>query len=81
MTNGKCCIICKVFGLLVVIGAINWGLVGAFQINLVSQLLGGIPKAERIVYILVGIAGVAKLLSCFIKCPACCGDKGSCGTK
>ncbi len=80
MTKGKCCLICKIFGLLVVVGALNWGLIGAAKINLVAQLLGGIPKAERIVYILVGIAGVMKLLSCFVPCPACCG-KGSCETK
>lgn len=80
MTKGKCCFICSIFGLLVVVGALNWGLIGVAKINLVSQLLGGIPKAERIVYILVGIAGVAKLLSCFIPCPCGC-NKGSCETK
>lgn len=66
------CFICKIAGLLVVVGALNWGLIGLFKMNLVAQLLGGIPKAERITYILVGVAGVMKLISCIMKCPACC---------
>lgn len=79
MQNGKsCCALCKVFGLLVVVGAINWGLVGAFNFNLVEQLLGGIPKAVRIVYILVGVAGIAKIVSCFNMCPCCKTDGESC---
>lgn len=69
MKKGCCCPVCKVAGLLVVIGAINWGLVGGFHYNLVSALLGAGTKGERIVYILVGLAGVMKLLSCFITCP------------
>jgi uncharacterized protein len=44
---------------LVVVGAINWGLVGLFQFDLVATLFGG-PDAvlSRIVYSLVGLAGV-----------------------
>lgn len=70
------CMICKLVGLLVIIGALNWGLVGAFQFNLVTTLVGSIPKAERIVYILVGIAGLLKLVTCFKACPC-----GGCSTK
>jgi uncharacterized membrane protein YuzA (DUF378 family) len=44
--------------ILIVVGAINWGLVGAFDFNLVSTLFGGMPALENIVYILVGIAGL-----------------------
>lgn len=47
--------------ILVIIGALNWGLVGLFSFNLVEVLLGGIPILERIVYILVGVAGVILL--------------------
>ena len=71
MLNKQCCFACKIVGLLVIIGALNWGAIGLFKMNLVAQLLGGIPKAERIVYILVGLAGVVKLISCFKDCPAC----------
>jgi uncharacterized membrane protein YuzA (DUF378 family) len=44
---------------LVVIGAVNWGLVGLFQIDLVAALFGGADAAlARLVYVLVGISGV-----------------------
>ncbi len=69
MKTGCCCPVCKIAGLVVIIGAINWGLVGGFNYNLVSSLLGAGSTAEKIVYIIVGIAGVMKLLSCVIKCP------------
>ena len=79
MQSGKCCVVCKLIGLLVIIGAINWGLVGAFKTDLVVMLLGSIPKAVRIVYILVGLAGLMKLVSCFKPCP-CCAPKGDCSS-
>ena len=79
MQSGKCCVVCKLIGLLVIIGAINWGLVGAFKTDLVVMLLGSIPKAVRIVYILVGLAGLMKLVSCFKPCP-CCAKTGDCST-
>ncbi len=71
MQQGKCCFVCKFVGLLVIIGAINWGLVGAFKLNVVVLLLGNIPKAVSIIYILVGLAGLVKLVSCFKPCPCC----------
>lgn len=43
---------------LVIIGAINWGLVGAFRFDLVSFLLGDMSIASRIVYILVGLSAI-----------------------
>lgn len=42
---------------LVIIGAINWGLTG-LGYNLVNIILGSIPMLEKIVYILVGLAGL-----------------------
>ena len=44
--------------LLVIIGAINWGLIGFFQFNLVSFLFGEMTLLSRIVYAVVGIAGL-----------------------
>mgnify|MGYP000946143524 FL=1 len=45
--------------LLVIIGAINWGLVGLFQFDLIAFLFGGQTGAvSRIIYTLVGIAGL-----------------------
>lgn len=43
---------------LAIIGALNWGLVGIFDWNLVDAILGGVPVLERIVYILVGVSGL-----------------------
>ncbi len=44
--------------LLVLIGALNWGLVGLFNFNLVTSLLGTMPTVEKVVYILVGLSAV-----------------------
>ena len=43
---------------LVIIGAINWGLVGIFNFNLVEAIFGGLSVLTRIIYILVGISGL-----------------------
>ena len=45
--------------ILTVIGGINWGLIGIFQFDLVAWLFGGQGAVlSRIIYTLVGIAGV-----------------------
>ena len=43
---------------LTVIGALNWGLVGFFDFNLVSFIFGDLTILSRIVYMLVGISGI-----------------------
>lgn len=43
---------------LVIIGGLNWGLVGAINIDLVQLIFGGYPTVARIIYILVGLAAV-----------------------
>ncbi len=43
---------------LVIIGALNWLLVGLFQFNLVDTLFGQLSIITRIVYILVGLSGL-----------------------
>jgi Uncharacterized conserved protein len=44
--------------LLVIIGAINWGLIGFFQFDLVAALFGDMSAISRVIYALVGIAGL-----------------------
>lgn len=44
--------------ILVIIGGINWGLVGLFGLDLVAALFGEMSVASRIVYVLVGMAAV-----------------------
>jgi uncharacterized protein len=75
MLLGKACGIHKFCWVLVFIGAINWGLVGAFQYNLVESLLGAWDGVVRIVYILVGLAGL-----CMLAYPKCCGCNCSSNT-
>lgn len=53
---------------LVIVGALNWGLVGAFNFNLVNAILGSLPTVERVVYILVGIAAIYVAATCTSKC-------------
>lgn len=43
---------------LMVIGGINWGLVGALDLDLVAALLGGGSMASRVVYMAVGLAAL-----------------------
>ncbi|MCY6484334.1 DUF378 domain-containing protein [Clostridium aestuarii] len=44
--------------ILVIIGAVNWGLIGFFRFDLVAALFGEMSTFSRIVYALVGIAGL-----------------------
>ena len=48
----------KVALVLTIIGAINWGVVGLFDFNLVAALFGDENVISRIIYVLVGIAGI-----------------------
>lgn len=43
---------------LVIIGGLNWGLVGLLDFNLVDAILGSVPILQKAVYILVGLAAV-----------------------
>lgn len=51
-------IIDKIALILIIIGAINWGLIGIFKFNLVEMLFGDMTMLARIIYALVGIAGL-----------------------
>ena len=44
--------------ILTIIGAINWGLIGFFQFDLVSFIFGNMSWLSRIIYALVGISGL-----------------------
>lgn len=45
--------------ILVIIGALNWGLVGIFQYDLIASIFGGMgTTVSRILYTLVGLAGI-----------------------
>lgn len=48
--------------ILVIIGAINWGLVGFFNFNLVDAIFGVGSVVSRIIYALVGLAGLWSIM-------------------
>lgn len=49
----------KICLVLIIIGAINWALVGLFEVDLVASLFGGSDELlARLVYIIIGIAGL-----------------------
>lgn len=56
----------KVCLVLTIIGAINWGLIGLLDFNLVSFLFGEMTMLSRIVYSLVGIAGLINIGLLFV---------------
>lgn len=49
-----------------IIGAVNWGLIGFFNFNLVASLFGSTSWLSRIIYALVGLCGLY-LLSFYMK--------------
>ncbi len=49
--------------LLVIIGALNWGFIGIFNLDLVAKLLGDMTIWSRAVYALVGIAALVSLMT------------------
>ena len=51
-------IIYKIALVLIIIGAINWGLIGIFKFNLVDTIFGTMSVISRIIYTLVGISGI-----------------------
>lgn len=48
---------------LIIIGGINWGLVGFFDYNLIDSIFGDQSTVSRIIYAAVGVAAVWSLLS------------------
>jgi uncharacterized membrane protein YuzA (DUF378 family) len=48
--------------ILITIGAINWGLVALMEMNVVDMIFGAGSQLAKIVYILVGAAGVYNLI-------------------
>jgi len=67
----QACVLCKVVGALAIAGALNWGAVGLFGVNIVENIFGMGTGVTKIVYGLVGLSGLALLASYFVVCPAC----------
>jgi len=65
----KCGTVSKIAWILVVLGALNWGLVGIGEffganLNVVNLILGSVPSIENIVYVLIGLSALASLHGC-----------------
>lgn len=48
--------------ILVVIGGLNWGLIGVFGFDLVAAIFGQMSALGRIVYVIVGLAAIKVIL-------------------
>ena len=48
----------KIAMFLVIVGALNWGLIGALNLNIVDKLTGSNASFTKLVYILVGVAAL-----------------------
>jgi uncharacterized membrane protein YuzA (DUF378 family) len=58
-------VINKITLLLLIVGGLNWGLVGLFNFDLVAALFGEMSLLSRIVYSLVGASALAQLIPLF----------------
>jgi uncharacterized membrane protein YuzA (DUF378 family) len=98
-TNGSCgtsgcgscgggCVMSLIAKILLIVGGLNWGLVGAGLLsgsmnswNIVNMCLGSWPVVEGLVYVLVGVAALASIFGCrCAKCKSGCGNCVSCST-
>lgn len=50
---------------LTILGAINWGLIGMFNLNLVEFLFGQGTLFARIIYVIIGLCGIMNILLLF----------------
>ena len=55
-------IIKNLVALLLIIGGLNWGLIGLSDYDLVQALFGSVPEVARIVYLLIGLAAVLAIV-------------------
>ena len=64
-------VIYKICLVLLIVGGLNWGLVGLFDFNLVGWLFGGsLSWLARAVFILVGLAAIALIPTLFMSKPS-----------
>ena len=67
----KACIICKIFGFFAIIGALNWGLIALTGNNFIEGVCGAGSGITKVIYILIGLSGLALIVSFFTTCPKC----------
>ena len=55
--------------ILLIVGGVNWGLVGLFDFDLVAAIFGGMSTPSRVVYAVVGLAALYSVYLCSKKLP------------
>ena len=66
--ENKCSTLDWVAFVLVLVGAVNWGLVGLFNFDLVGAIFGDMSTLSRIIYVLIGVSGVYVIFNCKKMC-------------
>lgn len=69
MKGNTCCgSINTIAWVLLIIGGLNWGLVGFFEFDLVASIFGDMSVVARIIYVLVGLSALYLTMSCSKGC-------------
>lgn len=77
MMKCKMCPVHMVAMVIVLVGALNWGLVGLLGFNLVNWLFASLPMVERVIYVVVGLSALAMAFGCHCKkCAEACTKAG-----
>jgi uncharacterized membrane protein YuzA (DUF378 family) len=63
----------KIPYILVLIGALNWGMYGIVGFDVVDMVIGGIPMIARIIYVLIGLSALYGVINtcAFCRCKQC----------
>ncbi len=65
----NCNLIDSVAVVLLLVGGLNWGLVGLFQWDLVGSIFGDMSAVSRVIFTAVGLAAIWRI-GCWLKCKA-----------
>lgn len=52
--------------ILVLIGALNWGLIGLFKTNIVAHMFGEMSALTRIIYCLIGLSAIVSAITAYM---------------
>lgn len=66
-----CGFFCWISKLLLILGGLNWGLIGLFNYNVVAEFFGSMPMLSRAIYVVVGLAAIVFILCLFKSCGSC----------
>ena len=71
--SGQTCILCRVFGIIAIIGLLNLGIEGVIRVNYLERFLGEATVITRVIYVVMGLVGLMSLVKYFgMSCPGCC---------